>query len=132
MNTRPFLVPEAGFHVKKGKAKKRGLVDLPSASFVVEVRAKPEYMEEFQAAITTLPTYTFENANYWGAGKSQRLKDPFDRQECARLCDEDPSCAVASYHDETAIGGYANTCTLRREVGERHPEQTSVHSWVKP
>jgi hypothetical protein len=132
MNTRPFLVPEAGFHVKKGKAKKRGLVDLPSASFVVEVRAKPEYMEEFQAAITTLPTYTFENANYWGAGKSQRLKDPSDRQECARLCDEDPSCAVASYHDETAIGGYANTCTLRREVGERHPEQTSVHSWVKP
>lgn len=131
MNTRPFYVPEGGFYVKNRHAKKRGLVDLPSSSFVVEIKAKPEYMAEFQAAISTLPTYTFENANYWGAGKSVTLQDPMNMQECARLCDEDPSCAVASYHDETATGGYANTCTLRREVGERHPEQTSVHSWVK-
>lgn len=131
MNTRPFYVPEGGFHVKNRHAKKRGLV-LPSSSFVIEIKAKPEYLSEFKAAISILPAYTFENANYWGSGKSRALQDPLDMQECARLCDEDPSCAVASYHDETAIGGYANTCTLRHEVGERHPEQTSVHSWVKP
>jgi hypothetical protein len=124
--------PEAGFRVKNKDAEKRGFVDLPFNSFVVEIKAKPEYQADFEAAIFTPPTYTFENANYWGAGKSKRLQDPLNMQECARLCDEDPSCVVASYHDETAIGGYANTCTLRHEVGERHPEQTSVHSWVKP
>jgi hypothetical protein len=132
MNTRPFNVPEGGFYVKNRHAKKRGLVDISSSSFVIEIKPKPEYESEFRAAIATLHTYTFENANYWGAGTSKALQDPLDMQECARLCDEEPSCVVASYHDETAIGGYANTCTLRREVGERHPEQTSVHSWVKP
>jgi hypothetical protein len=124
--------PEGGFHVKTKDAKQRGLIDLPSTDYVVEIKAKPEYQAEFQAAISTLPTYTFENANYWGAGKTKGMKNPLEMQECARLCDEDPSCVVASYHDETASGGYANTCTLRHEVGERHPEQTSVHSWVKP
>jgi hypothetical protein len=132
MNTRPFHVPEGGFYVKNRHAKKRGLVDISSSNFVIEIKVKPEYLAEFQAAISARPAYTFENANYWGAGKSAALQNPLDMQECARLCDEDPSCAVASYHDETAIGGYANTCTLRHEVGERHPEQTSVHSWVKP
>ena len=76
------------------------------------------------------PAYTLERANYWGS-EIAVLRNWSDMQECARLCDEDSSCVVASYHDQTA-GDYANTCVHRYKVGSRHPEQSNVFSWVRP
>lgn len=74
--------------------------------------------------------YVLERANYWGS-EIAVFRNWSDMQECARSCDEDSSCVVASYLDETA-GDYANTCVHRDKVGSRHPEQSNVFSWVRP
>jgi hypothetical protein len=74
--------------------------------------------------------YALERANYWGS-EIAVLRNWSDMQECARSCDEDSSCVVASYHDQSA-GDYANTCVHRSKVGSRHPEQSNVFSWVRP
>ena len=74
--------------------------------------------------------YVLEKANYWGS-EFAVLRNWSDMQECARLCDEDSACVVASYLDQTA-GDYANTCVHRSKVGSRHPEQSNVFSWVRP
>jgi hypothetical protein len=146
-NTVPFDLPRGAFYLKRKAALNRGLENLPRSSLVFEIKAKPEYADEFRAAIS-VPTksasaeqpapaaadgsYVFVPGNYWGRGEIQPLQDPTDRQECARLCDEQRKCVVASYHDETVGGGYANTCVLRSKKGEWHPEQTNISSWVKP
>jgi sulfatase-modifying factor enzyme 1/PAN domain-containing protein len=78
----------------------------------------------------SVETYVFEKANYWG-NDYKKLENHTDIQECARLCDSDISCVVASYHDETAIDGWAYTCVLRDKVGEKHTEQIGISSWVK-
>lgn len=75
--------------------------------------------------------YKFEGANYWGSEISI-LRNWTDMQECARSCEQDSSCVVASYSDQSALAGYANTCVLRNKVGPRHTEQQGIFSWVKP
>ena len=78
----------------------------------------------------SVAVYAFDNANYWGVAFAtiDRQTDP---QACARLCDAEPRCKVASFHDATVGGGWANKCVLRSEVGARHPEQKGVRSWLK-
>ncbi len=74
--------------------------------------------------------YRFEKANYWY--KSYKILNNFtSMQECARLCDEDDKCAVASFHDSTATGGYANMCALRGKAESKHTDQVGIYSWVK-
>jgi hypothetical protein len=47
-----FEVPEAGFTVSERKAKKRGVEGDGSKRLVLEIKVKPEYMVEFQSAIS--------------------------------------------------------------------------------
>jgi hypothetical protein len=75
--------------------------------------------------------YSFDDANYWGVAL-QTIDRQTDPQACARFCDADPGCKVASFHDGSVSGGWANKCVLRAEVGARHPEQKGIRSWVKP
>jgi hypothetical protein len=75
--------------------------------------------------------YQFEAANYWGF-VLRRIDNVLDPQVCARLCDQEPKCVVASYHDARATGGWANACVLHDGKGERHTEQIGITSWVKP
>ena len=96
-------------------------VDSPDAPLQVKKSDRPTYEV----------AYPIERANYWGS-ELKVLRNWTDAQACARTCDKNPSCVVASYHDRTAGGGYGNTCVLRHAVGPRHPEQSNVHSWVRP
>ena len=75
--------------------------------------------------------YSFEAANYWGNGY-RTINNATDPQDCARRCDADPRCRVASFHGPRAPRGWANRCVLRNTVGQRHTEQADVSSWVKP
>ena len=49
--TAPFDIPEAGFFVPKNKAKKRGIPGINSKSIVLEVKIKPESMDDFMGVI---------------------------------------------------------------------------------
>src|SRR6266849_4654965 len=76
-------------------------------------------------------SYSFEVANYWG-NAYETINDATDPQECARRCEADSRCRVASFHGPRATGGWANRCVLRDVFGERHTEQVDISSWVKP
>lgn len=75
--------------------------------------------------------YKFESANYWDHDITV-LRDQHDMQACARACDENPDCKVASFTDSTITDGWGNSCVLRSAVGTRHPEPSGRCSWVKP
>jgi hypothetical protein len=75
--------------------------------------------------------YRFESANYWDHDITV-LRDQQDMQACARACDENPACKVATFSDSTITDGWANSCVLRGAVGTRHPEPSGRCSWVKP
>jgi TolB-like protein len=79
----------------------------------------------------TAQPYAFENANYWNSEIEivQRSTDP---QDCARRCDKNPNCKVASFHGPRATDGWANICVLRSTVGARNIRQVDIRSWVKP
>ena len=51
-STRPFNLPEGGFHVRKKQAKKRGIEGVKSNTLVIEIKARPEYESEFLLAIS--------------------------------------------------------------------------------
>ena len=60
------------------------------------------------------------------------LANWYDMQACARVCDEEAACKIASYHDENVAAPFTNTCILWRGLGPRHPEQRNIYSWIKP
>jgi hypothetical protein len=76
-------------------------------------------------------SYSFEAANYWGH-EYEMINDATDPQECARRCEADSRCRVASFHGPRVGRGWANRCVLRDAVGERHTETVDISSWVKP
>jgi VWFA-related protein len=76
------------------------------------------------------PVYPFEAANYWHH-EFEMIRNATDPQECAKRCDANPRCRVASFHGPRA-GRNANSCALRSAIGERHPEDVDISSWVKP
>jgi hypothetical protein len=82
------------------------------------------------ASLQPTATYRFEAANYWNY-ELRVLDNQYDPEACARACAEDPLCWIASFHDWTAAGAWANRCVLRRDMGSRHPEQVGICSWVK-
>lgn len=75
--------------------------------------------------------YRFERANYWG-NNYMTIKNARDPQACAKRCDADLQCRVASFQGPRAPAPWANTCVLRHSVGPRHTEQPDIVSWVKP
>jgi hypothetical protein len=75
--------------------------------------------------------YDLEKVNYHGA-ELRVLRDQTDPQACARACDEQKDCLIASFSGADGYAGYQNTCVLRSGVGPRHPEESWVQSWVKP
>lgn len=111
-----------------------GSISQKSNAASAEVERYPEQIDApalVKAARPSVFRYEFETANYWG--KSYKTIDnATDPQECARACDEDSQCRVASFHGPKATGGWANRCVLRQAVGERHTEQVDTSSWVKP
>jgi PAN domain len=88
-------------------------------------------LQSYQGSKTFSDWYTFEAINIWGS-ELDIIKNFTNQQECARLCDINPACKVASFHGSHATGGWAHTCVLRREAGARHPEQIGIYSWIKP
>jgi hypothetical protein len=74
--------------------------------------------------------HRFEAANYWSYDYVT-MKGQHDPEACALACERDPRCKVATFCDSTALGGWANTCLLRSQVGPRHTEEIGVRSWVK-
>lgn len=96
-------------------------VDSPDATSTVKKSDRP----------TSAVAYSIKRGNYWGS-EIKALRNWTDAQACARTCDKDPSCVVASYHERSVGSGYGNTCVLRHAVGPWHPEQSNVHSWVRP
>lgn len=52
VSTRPFVMPQGGSYISKRKAKKRGVEGIGKRSLVLEIKAIPEYMTEFRAAIS--------------------------------------------------------------------------------
>jgi hypothetical protein len=55
-----------------------------------------------------------------------------DRSACAQLCLATPACKVASFHDATALYGWANTCVLRSAAWSFDPTPVGIWSWVRP
>ena len=51
-------------------------------------------------------SYAFEDGNYWGYALETiyNMRDP---QDCAGRCDQNPNCAVASFHSPFAPEGWA-------------------------
>jgi hypothetical protein len=49
--SRPFDMPEGGFFTSKKDAKKLGIPNMKSYHLILELRAKPEFVEEFRSAI---------------------------------------------------------------------------------
>ena len=82
------------------------------------------------ASLPALTAHAFDRASY-GAQGYRVLEHQRAPEACAAACDEDPRCAVASFHDSTAPGGQANTCVLRQRAGLRQPEQRGICSYVK-
>lgn len=55
-----------------------------------------------------------------------------DPQACAKACDTNPQCFIASFHDSTvASEKYRNTCVLRPYLDKR-TDAPGISSWVKP
>ncbi len=77
------------------------------------------------------PLYHFENANYWSP-ELETIPDLRDPQECARRCDQNPNCKIASFHGRHAPPGWAYKCILRSSAEDRHTDQDDIWSWVKP
>jgi hypothetical protein len=50
--SRPFDIPEGGFYTSRKDAKKLGLQDMKAHHLILEIKARPEFAEEFRAAIT--------------------------------------------------------------------------------
>jgi hypothetical protein len=82
------------------------------------------------ASIPPTAAYRFDAANYWSY-ELRVLANHYDPEACAQACAEDPHCMIASFHDRTAEGNWANRCVLRRDMGPRHTEQVGICSWVK-
>jgi hypothetical protein len=82
------------------------------------------------AASRNMP-FKFESGNYWGQ-EMTILREQRDMQACAKACQEKPDCKIATFVDGTVGSDYANTCVLRNTIGDRHPEETGICSWVKP
>ena len=49
--SQPFDIPEGGFYTSRKDAKKLGLPDMKAYHLILEIKVKPEYVEEFRAAI---------------------------------------------------------------------------------
>jgi PAN domain. len=97
-------------------------------SFDLE-KFKPLVQPQYKESQTGI--YPFEAANYW-YHELDVINNAADPQECAKRCDVDPRCRVASFHGPRAQGGWSNRCVLRSAIGPRHPEQVDISSWVKP
>lgn len=84
------------------------------------------------AHIATSSPHKFVAGNYW-KHEIQVLRDQHDLQACAQACVANPECKVATFVDSSNVsaGDYRSTCVLRNEVGEHHPEEAGVCSWVK-
>jgi hypothetical protein len=82
------------------------------------------------ASLATSSPHKFEPGNYW-KHEITVLRDQHDLQACAQACVANPDCKVATFVDSSAAGDYRNTCVLRSQVGERHPEEQGMCSWVK-
>ncbi len=55
-----LVIPQAGFHLSKKEAKKRGFTALASTDFVLEIKPSPGFLSEFQAAISQTVATTKE------------------------------------------------------------------------
>jgi len=55
-----LVIPRAGFHLSKKEAKKRGFTEVASTDFVLEIKPSPEFLAEFQAAISQTVATTKE------------------------------------------------------------------------
>jgi outer membrane protein OmpA-like peptidoglycan-associated protein len=77
------------------------------------------------------PAYTLEvGVNY--STPPIDLHPETDPQACAKACDTNPKCWVASFHDATVpTEKYRNTCALRPWL-EGRKDAPGVSSWVKP
>ncbi len=79
--------------------------------------------------------YAIEDMNYWNDDYAH-VDGVTDPQACARLCDAEPRCKIASFHPEGFAGTpLRNVCVLRWTTGIPHPEDFTRHhiqSWVKP
>jgi len=82
------------------------------------------------ASIATSGPHKFEPGNYW-KHEITVLRDQHDLQACAQACVANPECKVATFVDGSTSGDYRHTCVLRSQVGERHPEEPGMCSWVK-
>jgi len=49
--SQPFDIPEGGFYTSRKAAKKLGLQDMKAHHLILEIKVKPEFAEEFRAAI---------------------------------------------------------------------------------
>jgi hypothetical protein len=132
-STSPSTMPAAGHITKMKTAKKRGVQGVQSGDMIFEIKIRPEYMEAFKAMLSGENAgeyYDFEAANYWGK-ELRRLNNWTDMQGCAKACDTDEECKIASFHDHNVGAPWGNTCVLRSDTGARH-EQKSIYSWIKP
>ncbi|MEH6347566.1 MAG: PAN domain-containing protein [Bermanella sp.] len=73
--------------------------------------------------------YEFEKANYWSEAILE-VHDISSRYECAKLCESNQACKVASYHSKES-GGWDKTCILRVSATNKHLNQSGIVSWVK-
>ena len=74
--------------------------------------------------------YDFEAANY----KSRAflvVHNVEDKYACAQLCRQEPSCAVATFHDDAARKRKRGHCQLRDKARNKHSGQVGAISWVK-
>lgn len=141
-----------GFNIRKANNRQGpGLFNLSAGKLTVVLadqavaRApiEPQHTEQpdirswVKGATVTAPVlapgalYRFERANYWG-NHYQTIANATNPQACARRCDEDSKCRVASFSGPSAPRPWANTCVLRNVIGPRHTEQPDIVSWVKP
>ncbi len=73
--------------------------------------------------------YEFENANYW-SDELQVIYKVYNRHACAKLCEDEDKCHVASYHSHE-VKGWENTCVLRESASGKRLNQKGIVSWVK-
>ncbi len=73
--------------------------------------------------------YEFENANYW-SDELQVVYKVYNRHACAKLCEAEEKCKVASYHNNE-VKGWENTCVLREAATGKRLNDKGIVSWVK-
>jgi hypothetical protein len=82
------------------------------------------------ANIATSSPHKFVPGNYW-KHELTVLRDQHDLQACAQACVANAECKVVTFVDGSTPGDYRHTCVLRSQVGEYHPEEPGMCSWVK-